>query len=279
MLIWRRSASPKWCEANEAALHALAPGRVAIVERPGQARALVEVTCRTRAQAAKLKRCFGGKVLTLPADWWQKLARANQPRPLRVGRRLVVLPAPDSRRVNASERTLVIPAAMAFGSGEHPTTAMCLRILERMSRERTAPWRLLDLGTGTGILGLAGKCLGAAAVLAIDYDRHAIAAAKANARANRIRGVRIERRDLTRWAPDGEWDAITANLFSELLIAALPKLARALAATGCLILSGVLREQEAGVVRALRSSQLEPVEFRRRGKWIALRAHPRQIRG
>ena len=175
---------------------------------------------------------------------------------------------------------MLIPAGAAFGTGEHATTAMSLRLLERCTRFwgaqaaslrcPEAEWSLLDLGTGTGILALAAKKLGAGRVIAIDHDPIAISTARANARRNKIENIDFRAVDLRRWKFPRKIEIITANLFSELLIEILPKLKRAQR----LILSGILREQEAELVGALKRNGIVIVETRRRGKWIALACHP-----
>ena len=91
---------------------------------------------------------------------------------------------------------------------------MSLRMLERVSRGLRDGWRMLDAGTGSGILALAGKRFGAGTVLAIDNDPTAIATARENARANGIREVKFVVGDVTAMAA-GEFDIITANLYSE----------------------------------------------------------------
>jgi ribosomal protein L11 methylase PrmA len=96
----------------------------------------------------------------------------------------------------------------------------------------------------------------------------AIATAKTNARFNKVENVDFQLRDVRRWNPRRKIDIVTANLFSGLLIQILPKLKR----STCLILSGVLRTQEKEFVRALRRHKINPVEVRRRGKWIAVLA-------
>jgi ribosomal protein L11 methyltransferase len=129
---------------------------------------------------------------------------------------------------------------------------------------------MLDVGTGSGILALAAKCFGADRVIAIDNDPRAIAIAKSNARSNRIHGIRFEIADAKKLNTRGKVDVIVANLFSELLIAAMPKWRARLKSGGILIASGVLRSQERGVVRALREQKIAIEEIRRRGKWIAI---------
>jgi ribosomal protein L11 methyltransferase len=167
---------------------------------------------------------------------------------------------------------LVIPASTAFGTAEHATTAMSLRFLERLTRKWKDGWSLADLGTGTGILALAAKRLGAGRVIGIDKDPKAISIAKANARLNKIDNVDFHRGDLRKWKPTSARDIVAANLYSELLIEILPKLKRCT----WLILSGVLRTQESEFLRVLRRNNIEIVNVQRRGKWIAVAARKRR---
>jgi ribosomal protein L11 methyltransferase len=133
---------------------------------------------------------------------------------------------------------------------------------------------MLDAGTGSGILALAGRRFGAGDVIAIDNDPLAIKTAKWNSRQNGIRGVKFLVGDVREISAEG-YDIITANLYSELLRETLPRFRRSLRADGRLILSGVLRAQEPGLVRALHRDGFQVCETRRRGKWIALVAAPR----
>ena len=169
-------------------------------------------------------------------------------------------------------RPLVIPAEAAFGTGEHATTAMCLRLLERITRHFQPGWMMLDAGTGSGILAIAGSYFGARRVLAIDNDPLACATAKRNARANGVRNIEFSTGDILKQKLTGKFEIITANLFSEILIEALPIWSRHLAPGGHLIFSGILRSQESAVVRAMRRNSFTALEIRRRGKWIALLA-------
>ena len=148
---------------------------------------------------------------------------------------------------------LVIPASLAFGTGEHATTAMSLRFLEQLTRRWNPGWSLVDLGTGSGILALAAKRLGAGLVIGIDNDPAAISMAKSNARLNKIRGATFQLGDVHRWNPAQKTDVITANLYSDLLIEILPKLRGG----GWLILSGILRSQKDEFVRALQRNHLD----------------------
>lgn len=271
MYLWEREASAAWRGTNEHLLEATAPGSVAIMSVPGRARVSIQVVCQTRGQASRLIRDFRGTARQLPRDWPQEYLRPQTHAPIRVGRRLLVAAA----AIPSSRPQLIIPAAGAFGTGDHTTTAMCLRLLEETTRKMPPGWRLLDAGTGTGILALAARLLGAREVLGIDNDPRAVAHARRNARLNKITGTKFIPGDFLRWKPPFRYDLVTANLFSELLRAALPAFRRALRVSGRLIISGILREQAASVVRALRGSQFRLDRLRRRGKWVALLAAPK----
>jgi ribosomal protein L11 methyltransferase len=164
---------------------------------------------------------------------------------------------------------LLIPASAAFGTGEHATTAMSLRLLERLTRNWKHGWSLADLGTGSGILAFAAKRFGAGRVTGIDIDPRAISIAKANARLNKIDNVDFRLADLRKWNPTDMRDVVAGNLYSELLIEILPKLKRC----NWLILSGVLRRQEDKLFRVLRRNNIDIVNVKCRGKWIAVLAN------
>jgi ribosomal protein L11 methyltransferase len=215
-------------------------------------------------------KAFGGQIEKLRKDWLVEYARAQRRRPLRVGQRLVVMA--EAPKKSGIVPQLIIPAGAAFGTGEHATTAMSLRLLERITRPLATDWTSGDLGTGSGILALAARSFGARHVIGIDNDPSAISTAQRNARMNRVRGVHFEVADVLTWRPRQELAVITANLFSELLIEVLPKLTRYLAVPGWLIASGIMRSQETSVMRALRQNGMAVTEVRRRGKWIALAA-------
>lgn len=231
----------------------------------------IEIACTSRNDSRKLVKEFGGRARKLPRDWLKRFARAQENRPLKIGKRLLVLSSRQKREAVSFPYSLIIPAGAAFGTGEHGTTAMSLRLLERLTR-KTRPKLVVDLGTGSGLIALAAKCFGARRVVGIDVDPTAISTAKANARLNKIDNVDFQLADLRQWRPAGRIDIITANLFSGLLMQILPKLKRA----NWLILSGVLRAQENEFVRALRRNKIDIADVRRRGKWLAILA--RQLR-
>jgi ribosomal protein L11 methyltransferase len=254
--LWRKLIDPTQIDVYEAALRDRAGHRLAIIWRLQRRRILCEVSCKSWTEAQNLKELFGGRIEKLLPDWSKRFGRLQGTKPIKV-----------------AGRELIIPGEAAFGTGEHATTAMCLHLLKRAVSlcEKGAnrghhPRLVMDLGTGTGILALAARILGAQRVVGIDHDPIAISIAKENARRNKIGNVSFRLADARRWRLPRLTKIVIANLFSELLIEILPRLKRA-----CwLILSGILREQEPQVVRALKQSRIEIVEIRRRGKWIAI---------
>lgn len=275
MYIWRRRATSDWLRLRSEELNRRFGPALAIVEQPGKRQIALQVSCPTAGQARSLVLEFGGKAEKLPRAWLRDFAKQSQITPLRIGSRLIVRSAPNQTGPAPGARTIIIPAEAAFGTGEHATTAMCLRLLERHTRRRPPGWTMLDAGTGSGILAIAGRCLGAARVLGIDNDPLACAVAKRNAQANGVRHIEFQTGDVLKLKPTKKFDVITANLFSEILIAALPGWSRRLARGGFLILSGILRAQEKAVVSALRRNGFALQEARRRGKWVALLADRR----
>jgi ribosomal protein L11 methyltransferase len=272
MYLWRKIAEPRWLSARENILEARSAGRLAIISRPGRKRRQLEIVCTSRNDSRKLVEEFGGRTEKLPRNWLQRFARLHQSKPIKVGKRLVIAGKVDFQRLKAfvlkKPRLLVIPASAAFGTGEHATTTMSLRLLECLTREWKNRWSLADLGTGSGILALAAKRFGAGRVVGIDVDPKAISVAKANARLNKIDNVDFKLGDLLKWKSWAVRDVVAANLYSELLIEILPKLKR----SNWLILSGVLCIHENKFFYALRRNKIEIVKINRRGKWIAVLA-------
>ena len=248
MYLWRRQAGQNWFRNNETELRAIAADELAIIERSNRKRLQIQVASKSRAKLEPLAQEFGGRIEKLPRDWLKRSLR-RKTNPLQVGK-----------------KKLSIPAGAAFGTGEHATTSMSLRMLEQLTRDWNRGWSIVDLGTGTGILALAARCLGARRAIGIDNDAIAISTAKQNARLNRIRGVEFRVADVRDWKFPRAVDVITVNLFSELLIEIAPKLKSA----RWLILSGMSRAQELDVGRALTRNKIDIVGLLRRGKWVAI---------
>ena len=272
MHLWRKLAGPHWLSAHEKALQARSRGRLVIISRPGRKRLQVEIACRSRNLSRNLIEEFGGGIQKWPRDWLKRFADPGKSKPLKIGKRLLISNVGGtsaSRRSRHKGRShLLIPASAAFGTGEHVTTAMSLRFLERLTRKWEKGWSLADFGSGSGILALGAKRLGAGRAVGIDIDPTAISIANANARLNKIDNVNFQLADIRKWKPPATWDIIAANLYSDLLTEILPKLKR----SNWAILSGVLHTQGREFFHALRRNKIEIVKVNRRGKWIAVLA-------
>jgi ribosomal protein L11 methyltransferase len=169
------------------------------------------------------------------AEWTRSLA------PMRFGTRLWICPTPTSPPPG-SHVVVRIDPGHAFGSGTHETTAMCLRWLDAHDLDAI---HVLDVGCGSGILGIAALCLGAAAASACDVDPLALDACAANARAN---GVADRLRVEGATCAGGTFDLVIANILASTLMALAPDLAARTRAGGTLLLAGVLEDQAAEVI-------------------------------
>jgi ribosomal protein L11 methyltransferase len=187
-------------------------------------------------------------------------------RPIRVGR-LQIVPAGWPAR----ERSLRMIDAPAFGTGLHPTTALCLEMLDD-EIDASRPERVLDVGTGSGVLALAALCLGVPHAVAIDIDADAVSVAAENARLNDLR-ARIR---LVRGGPDaisGSWPLVVANVLAAPLIEMAPALARRVGHDGRLILSGIRSSLSADVARTYERLAMRQVDARTRDGWTAVTLH------
>ncbi len=150
-----------------------------------------------------------------------------------------------------SKNTIVLKVddAMAFGTGFHETTQMCLRMIEKYMKPGADVY---EIGTGTGILAMAAAKCGAKKVLAIENDADACAVAKKNVSANTVSSqVVVQCRDAFTWFPKKKFDMIIGNLTADILAPLMPKLKRSLAENGMLIISGIHEAREQLVLDVL----------------------------
>ena len=266
--VWRKLASARWEDAWVERLTGFAD-RLAVTGLPNARTIRLEVFQLKKTEAESLQKMFGGSIAVQKK--WQPVATATLRPPIRVRGKLLVVSS-ERERDAAGDQTpvLLIPAGMAFGTGEHATTATCLRLLADLSAKLPAGgWEMLDLGCGSGILALAARLLGAGKVEAGDFDPHAVRVAKENVRANQLRGVAVKKLDVRTWTPTRTWDVVAANLYSGILAEVAPTIAAAVAPGGDLVFSGILRTQEEEVLAALRAAGLQIERLVRKGKWVA----------
>jgi len=273
MLVWKKLASQKWEDEWVERLEFLGPERLVIVALAGRKTIRLEAYALTQKEARDLVAQFGGTTKELKAT--TRISKEDKERkPIAIRNRLLVVASKAQKKAYLKEfpnrKVIAIPAAMAFGTGQHATTAGCLRFLaDRAAEFKENPWNLLDLGTGSGILAIAAKALGAKRVDAFDFDPHSVRTTKENLELNEIQGVVVKKADVTQWEPPKQWDLVAANLFSEVLIRSAATIAKATRPGGSLIFSGVLRVQEEETVKAFQKVGFKMESIVRKGKWVA----------
>lgn len=189
-------------------------------------------------------------------------------KPIRVGKHFLVKPTWEEAHPGAMDIVLELDPGMAFGTGTHPTTTLCLEILEDIVQPGT---EVFDLGTGSGILAIAAAKLGAE-VQAVDLDPVAVRVAQENVDINGVStNVQVLRGDLGS-VITGQADLVVANIIADIIIALLGDLRRLLRPGGEFIASGIIEARSSEVEAALMKSGLEIVERREDSGWVLLRA-------
>ena len=200
-------------------------------------------------------------------------------RPTKVGERIVVKPGWEDYEAAEGELVIEMDPGMAFGSGLHETTSMCIKALEKDlgGSERSYdpsryPIKVLDVGTGTGILAMAAVLLGADEALGIDIDDEAVRVANENIAKNGLEGrISISRGNLMDGI-DYEPDIIVANLMADLVIMLSPAAAAQLRHGGIYITSGILDVKEDIVKKAIEDAGFDIIEVLADGEWRAITA-------
>jgi ribosomal protein L11 methyltransferase len=214
-------------------------------------------------------------------DWSEVWKEHFQP--IQIGNQLTIIPI--WMDVETDQRIAIkIDPGMAFGTGTHPTTQMCLEIIADLldaegntGYERsTPPQKMIDVGCGSGILSIAALKLGVSAVLGVDLDPNAVEAARHNATINGVND-RLElftgslREIKAGKYPISSAQLVVANILAPVIIRLLETgLGEILAAQGKLILSGILEDQVPAVESAIQTAGLQLVQKRQMGDWMAL---------
>ena len=203
------------------------------------------------------------------ADWaeaWKE--RLNV---LHVGRHIVIRPSWRDYVPAHGDLVIQLDPGMAFGTGLHPTTQMCLVALEELICPGA---EVLDLGTGSGILAIASARLGAGHVLAVDNDPIAVDAARDNVMNNGVQGtVSVMCGSLTETS--GSYDLVVVNILARVIVEMVQEgLATRVRSGGGLIAAGILANQEPEVVAALKRGDFTLVERQQRDDWVCLVAKP-----
>ncbi len=272
--LWKASIALAKAEAPDmASLLELAsePQAVLIAEEPFGPGAVVEALYTEEPDAAVLSRIAGRAITVepLPDQDWIRLSQEGLP-PVRAGR-FFVYGAHDAGQVPHGVIPMRIEAGLAFGTGHHETTALCLGVLSGLARRR-AYTNVLDLGCGTGLLAIGAAKLWKKPVLASDIDPVAIEVTDENAVSNGVgplvRGVVADGLINPVLAASAPYDLIIANILAGPLTRLMPQTVNALAPGGTLVLSGLLHNQEALILSFYQG--LKFLGRRREGPWSAL---------
>ena len=274
--LWKASVHASKAEAQDiAAAFELGtnPQAILIDEEPFADRATVEALYIAMPDGDLLDKLAGRAVhvALLPDADWIRLSQEGLP-PVRAGR-FFVYGAHDAGVVPRGVIPIRIEAGLAFGTGHHETTALCLSVLSELAKRRRFA-NVLDLGCGTGLLAIGAAKLWRRPVLASDIDPVAVEVTRENACANGegplVRAVTADGLDHPALAKRAPYDLVIANILAGPLTRLAPAIARALAPNGMLVISGLLQWQENLVLSFYRPHALQLRVVRRDGVWSAL---------
>ena len=201
--------------------------------------------------------------------------------PMKVTRDIVIRPSWEDYEAGPGEKVIEIDPGMAFGTGSHETTRLCLQLMEKYAPGLRAAEaggddapgsRLLDVGCGSGILAMGGALLGFDRVLGIEIDPDAVAVARENVALNGLADrIEVRQGDLTEGV-DFAADMVAANLMADLVIRLAADCGRHLRGSGIFISSGILTEKEDVVAKAIENAGFAILEIAREGEWCAIAA-------
>ena len=195
------------------------------------------------------------------AEYWKRFYK-----PLRLGKRLVVRPSWEPYQALPDDLVMDLDPGMAFGTGTHESTALCVELIERHYQGG----KVLDLGTGSGILAIAAARLGAKEVLAIDIDPLAVRTAQENVDNNKLAAVISVRLGDLLQGIEGNFDFAVANILADVIIMLCVPLRGQLKPGAVFVCSGIIREREDDVRAALEEAGYSLIERLLKGEWVAL---------
>ncbi len=190
-------------------------------------------------------------------------------KPLKIGERIVICPAWESYTPAEGELVIRMDPGMAFGTGTHETTRLVIRLLEKYT---TPGCRMLDVGTGTGILAICASRLGAGICRAYDIDPTAVRVARENIKDSGLQNITCDPSDLLKQVSleDGKYDLITANIVADIIMRMTPDVDKYLADGGVLLASGIIAERCDDVVSAFEANGLTVIEKLTDNDWCGL---------
>ena len=192
-------------------------------------------------------------------------------KPFKIGEKMVIVPSWEEYEPSESDIVLKMDPGMAFGSGTHETTSLCIELLEKyVDSDKT----VLDIGTGSGILSITALLLGAKSALGTDIDGKAVSTAAENAELNAVSSRADYRQGDLAECVDGKFDIVCANIVADVIIRLTDNVKDFMAENGIFIMSGIIDSREGDVAAALEAHGFKTNEIRRKNGWCAIVAQP-----
>lgn len=203
-------------------------------------------------------------------DWKDKWKEFFKPS--KITDKIVVKPSWEDYENTQGEIVIQIDPGMAFGTGTHETTSLCMKLMEKYLGENPVSKKVLDVGCGSGILSIGAALLGCSDVFGIEIDGDAVAVADENVKLNHVKNqVNIIQGDLTKGI-DFKADIIVANLMADLVMMLAPQAKEHLMGDGVFISSGILTEKRSLVSEAIEKAGFHILEIAEDGEWCAIAA-------
>ncbi len=194
--------------------------------------------------------------------------------PVKISEKFTIVPTwEDYSPVHSDELIIELDPGMAFGTGTHPTTVLCIQALERIVKKGDS---VIDVGTGSGVLSIAAAMLQAKSVLALDLDEVAVQSAKLNLKLNKVHETAYVQQNNLLDGITQESDVIVANILAEVIVRFTDDVYRLLKEDGYFIASGIILQKKEEVKAAIIASGLEIVETVQMEDWISITAKKRK---
>ena len=208
------------------------------------------------------------KMIGLNEEDWANAWKAYY-KPIKIGSKIVIVPAWEKYEANEGELIVRMDPGMAFGTGTHETTRLVIGLLEKYT---TPGVRMLDVGTGSGILAICASKLGAGECKAYDIDPMSVRVARENIKDSGLENITCDQSDLLRSVDleGGKYGLVCANIVADIIIRMTPDVHKYIADDGVLLASGIIMERSADVVNCFESHGFEIVERAEENGWCAL---------
>ncbi|GAA5140176.1 hypothetical protein GCM10023213_22290 [Prosthecobacter algae] len=275
MFVWSKLSSEKWSDAWEERFAGNTALNLVITTVPGRTTIRVEAYAEKRKEVLAVQKMFGGSVREIKNRNWAALSAGAMP-PIQVRGKLVICSARTAAELkkaqseHAGKEVIGIPADMAFGTGHHATTATVLRMLvDAAAPLQGRPWKMADLGCGSGILAIAAAKLRATKIWGCDFDPKAVEVSVDNAKRNGTPDIKFTETDILKWKAREQYDIVIANIFYDILEAGFPQIVRAVKPGGTLMVSGILKTQATPCLAVATALGIRWERIVTRGKWVS----------